>query len=97
MPMRLELSSKARADLDDIRDYSLQTFGVARAIVYLDTLDQAFRRLLSLPEIGAVHPTVRPPVRSLACGQHRVFYDVLGETVVIQRVLHKAMDTERYL
>jgi toxin ParE1/3/4 len=95
--MQLELSGKARADLDDISDYSLRTFGVARAIAYLDTLDHAFRRLLSFPEIGAVHSTVQPPVRSLPCGQHRIFYDVIGERIVVQRILHKAMDVEQHI
>ena len=97
MPMRLELSAKARADLDDIRDYSLSRFGVARAIAYLDALDQAFRRILSFPEIGAAHPTVQPSILSLACGQHRIFYDVTEESVVVQRILHKAMDVQRHL
>jgi toxin ParE1/3/4 len=95
--MQLELSRRARADLDDIRDYSIQTFGIARTIAYLDTLDQAFRRLLSFPEIGAVHSTVQPPVRTLACGQHRIFYDVMAERIVVQRVLHKAMDVEQHI
>jgi len=95
--MRLELSRRAQADLDDIRDYSLEHFGPVRAIAYFDAIEEAFRRIQSFAEIGAQHPILEPPVRSLACEQHRIFYDVLKNRVVVQRILHKAMDVPRQL
>jgi toxin ParE1/3/4 len=95
--MRLELSRRAQADLDDIRDYSLAEFGVARAIAYLDAVESAFRRILDFPEIGSAHPNVRPPIRSLGCQQHRIFYQVEGDMILVVRILHKAMDTARHL
>ena len=97
LPMRLELSRKAQADLDDIRDYSVQAFGVARAIAYPDAMDHPFRRILSFPEIGTPHPALRQLVRSLACEQHRIFCGILGDRVVVLRILHKAMDVELHL
>ena len=95
--MRLELSRKAQADLDAIRDFSLEQFGAARAVAYLDAIEQAFRRILSFPEIGALHPELEPAVRSLGCQRHRVFYRVEGEVVVVVRVLHAAMDARQHL
>jgi toxin ParE1/3/4 len=95
--MRFELSRKAQADLDDIRDYSLGTFGVARAIAYVDAIEQAFRRILIFPEVGAEHPTIQPAVRSLYCQQHRILYEVMEDRIVILRVLHRAMDVEQHL
>jgi toxin ParE1/3/4 len=95
--MKLELSRRAQADLDDIRDFSLERFGTVRAVAYLDAVEQAFRRILGFPEIGAPHPKVTPPLRSLACEQHRIFYEVRMDRVVVQRVLHKAMDVDRHL
>ena len=50
--MRLELSRTDQADLDDIRDYSVEQFGLARAILCLDAVEQAFRRLVDHPQIG---------------------------------------------
>lgn len=85
--MRLELSRRAQADLDDIRDYSVAEFGVERAVAYLDAVESAFRRILEVPEIGAAHPVLRPPARSLGCQQHRIYYEVM----------HKAMEVERHL
>ncbi|MEA3001176.1 MAG: toxin ParE1/3/4 [Sphingomonadales bacterium] len=95
--MRLELSRKAQADLDDIRDYSAAEFGVERAVAYLDALVSAFRRIVDFPEIGAVHPAVRPLTRSLGSRQHRIFYEIGGDRILIVRILHKAMDAERHL
>ena len=97
MAIRLELSRRAEADLDEIRDYSVEHFGVPRAIAYLDAIEQAFRRIVSFPGAGALHSTVEPPVRSLACERHRIFYNVEGEVILIPRVLHGAMDAERHL
>jgi toxin ParE1/3/4 len=95
--MRLELSRRAQADLDDIRDYSLAEFGLEQAIAYLDAVEGAFRRILEFPEIGAVHPVVRPPTRSLGCQQHRIFYEVGDDRIRIVRILHKARDAARHL
>ena len=58
--MRLELSRRAETDLADIRDYSVEQFGLARTINYLDAIEQAFRRLLSFPEIGELQSELAP-------------------------------------
>ena len=95
--MRLELSRRAQTDLDEIRDYSLGQFGAVRAIAYLDAIGDAFQRILTFPEIGAMQTVLRPPLRSLACRQHRIFYHVEGEVIVIVRILHGAMDADKHL
>ncbi len=95
--MRLELSRRAESDLADIRDYSIEQFGVARAIAYLDAIETAFRLIMDYPEIGGVQPKVAPPVRAYAVQRHRVFYSVEGDVVLVQRVLHSAMDVGRHL
>ena len=95
--MRLELSRRAQADLDDIRDHSVAEFGAERAIAYLDAVESAFRRIVEFPEIGAVNPALHPPIRSLGCQQHRIFYETGIDTILILRILHKAMDVQRHL
>ena len=95
--MRLELSRRAQADLDAIRDFSFEQFGAVRAIAYLDAIEEAFRRVLHFPEIGAAYPGVEPGIRSLGCQRHRIFYSVEGEAVTIVRILHGAMDVEGQL
>lgn len=95
--MRLELSRKAQADLDDIRDYSVEQFGPRRALAYLDAVEHAFRRILSFPEIGVIRADVRERLRSLPVGEHRIFYVSEAGRVLIVRILHKRMDVERHL
>jgi plasmid stabilization system protein ParE len=52
---------------------------------------------MDYPESGVKYPGIEPAVRSVPCGSHRIYYDVMETTVRIQRVLHKAMDAERWL
>ena len=95
--MRLELSRRAQADLDDIRDYSVEQFGVDRAILYLDAVEQAFRRLLEHQRIGSQRGDIGEAVHSYPVGEHRIFYLLLPDRILIARVLHKAMDVERWI
>ncbi|WP_174298353.1 type II toxin-antitoxin system RelE/ParE family toxin [Sphingomonas bacterium] len=93
--MQLELSRRALADLDDIRDFSVERFGLVRAIAYLDAIEQAFRHVLSFPEVGPVFPSADEQTRSLAAGEHRIFYVHDAEKILVLRVLHKRMDVKR--
>ena len=93
--MRLELSRRAQADLDDIRDFSAGRFGPEQAIVYLDGIEQIFRRILDFPEIGPLHSI--GGARSYPAGEHRVYYEQAGDRVLVLRVLHKRMDVGRHL
>lgn len=77
MPVRLELSRKAQADLDDIRDYSVGQFGPLRTIEYIDAIERTFRRILAYPDIGAAHAGLSG-VRSLPSGEHRPMYCLTG-------------------
>lgn len=94
--MRLKLGRRSENDLADIRDYSVEQFGVERAILYLDGIEAAFRLILDYPEIGGVHRKVAPPVRSYAVQRHRIFYSVEADVVLVQRVLHSTMDVGRW-
>jgi len=93
--MRLELSRSAQADLDGIRDHSVEHFGAERTLLYLDAIEQAFRRILDHPEIGTPRPDLAERLRGMSVGVHRLFYRVDADTIVIVRILHKAMDAER--
>lgn len=95
--MRLKLGRRAENDLADIRDYSVEQFGVERTIAYLDGIEAAFRLILAYPEIGSVHLKLAPPMRSYAVQRHRIFYSVEADVVLVQRVLHSAMDVGRWV
>jgi toxin ParE1/3/4 len=93
----LVLRPEAERDLLEIEDYSLRTHGVRRAETYLADIYKAFRFLRDHPEAGAIHPAVRPAIRSWPIGKHRIYYDYQGTKVEVSRVLHQAMDPEEHI
>jgi toxin ParE1/3/4 len=94
-PVRLRAA--AVRDLTEILDYSIDAHGEAVGEAYLTDLDGALDRLREFPELGAVRPELKPPMRCLPCREHRIFYRYDGQSVSVVRVLHKAMDAERRL
>jgi toxin ParE1/3/4 len=93
----LELRAAAEADLRAILNYSVEQFGEAVAETYLRSFDQAFDLLRRHPQAGAMRTDIEPPIRCLSHRSHRIFYDVDGDTIWVVRVLHRAMDVERWL
>lgn len=94
---RVELSRRADADLENILDYSIAAHGPDTAEAYLRAVDAVFARLSHYPELGAARRDLGEGVRSVAAGEHRIYYRYDGRTVFVVRVLHKAMDAERHL
>lgn len=93
----LTFSVESRGDLAGIFDYGVEHFGLAAAEAYLGRFDAVFDRIRAHPLSGTIHDSIRPPIHSLRCGRHRVYYDVLKDRAVVRRVLHQAMALERYL
>ena len=94
---RVEISELADADLATILDYGVAEFGEQTGEAYVAGFDASFALIAEHPFAGAVHDDVRPPIHSLPHGSHRIFYDVRDDRVIVQRVLHKAMDVERWV
>jgi toxin ParE1/3/4 len=93
----VEISRAADADLAEILSYGTETFGQDRAETYVASFRTTFDLIARHPMAGAVHEEVRPPIRSLPHGSHRVFYDIFENEIVVQRILHKAVDVQRHL
>jgi toxin ParE1/3/4 len=93
----IRLRASAQSDLEAIFDYSIGQFGREQAEAYLRSFDPAFDLLRRHPLAGALRTQIDPPIRCLPHRSHRILYDVDGDTVWIVRVLHHAMDVERWL
>lgn len=94
---QVRLSAAADADLDDILAYSIQTFGRAVAEEYLASFDRSLELLAQHPLAGILHTNIEPPIYSLSHRSHRIYYDVTDAGVIVQRVLHKAMNARQWL
>ena len=95
--LAIEISRLADADFVSIIDYGSEMFGWARAETYVAGFDDSFALLAQYPEIGFLHSEFRPPIRSFPHGSHRIFYDIAADRIIVQRVLHKSRDAQRWL
>ncbi len=91
------VSGSASADLVGIKAYSVKQFGQRVTSEYLAGFERCFALLAEHPHIGMLHNEIRPAIRSIPNGSHRIYYDVEGDTVMIRRILHKASDIKRWL
>ena len=86
-----ELSGRARRDLDEVRDWTIETWGRAQWQAYYGALAVAFRRIASDPDCGRPRDLLATGMRSLACEKHLIFFAPLashGGQPVILRILH---------
>ena len=93
----IRFSPAARADLKEIGRFSRREFGKAVADKYLLGFDQVFDRLATHLHSGEAQPKLGKGVRRISHRQHRIFYEVEGELVLILRIFHHARDVKRSL
>lgn len=93
--MQYELSAAADRDLEAIFDYTEHEFGAGQAAAYLTRISEQLETLMDNPALGRDRDEVRPGLRSLAVGQHVLFYRLLSDRLRIVRVLHGRQDLLR--
>ncbi len=92
---RLELSQLADADLNDILHYGTKRFGVALADRYYFGFQEAFDLFCRYPEVAQLDPETQLGLRVWAYRQHRIFYRVEEDAILIVRILHHSTDVAR--
>jgi toxin ParE1/3/4 len=86
------LSRLARADLEDIRRYTVETWGRAQWLAYYRKLVQGFETIAKNPEVGRDRSLFVPGMRSLNCERHVIFYqrlDAAKGAPVVLRIVHQ--------
>lgn len=91
------LRPKARADLDDIWNYTVETWGYNHAEKYLRALNRAFELLAEKPDIGRIYDEVHEGLRVYPSGRHLIFYFATDNGIDVVRVLHERMDISSHL
>ena len=94
---RYLLSPRARADLDDIWDYTVETWSAEQAERYIRILQQAIETIAADPTRGRACDDIRPGYRKFSVGSHVIFYRRLDSAVDVIRILHQRRDFERHL
>ena len=90
------LSRKADHDLEQIYEHSVLRFGLIQARTYLEGLFDLFASLAARPKMGREANDLQPGLRRSEHEAHVVFYKVDDTDVLIVRVLHRSMDTQRH-
>lgn len=87
--MKIKISLKAYADLENIYDYTSRHWGVAQAENYRSSLDHTFNFLKDNPKAGMHIPDFEL-FRKFTKGQHSIIYRVTSDAIFIYRVRHVA-------
>lgn len=94
---RYVISPAARADLDEIWDYTCAHWGEDQAEKYVREIQRAIERVVDSPGIGRVCDEVRPGYRRHAVGTHTLYYRMYDVDVIdVVRILHQRMDVDRH-
>lgn len=88
----MRLSSLARADLEEIRSYTVKQWGRTQWLAYYRQIVAAFERIEEAPERGRDRSLFAEGMRSVSCGRHVVFYKRISaadNAPVVLRIVHQ--------
>jgi toxin ParE1/3/4 len=94
--MIVRLSRRADGDLGEIFLYTARRFGEEQAEEYYWDLCACFDLLADNPAAGRLRLEFTPPLRAHRHRHHIIFYEVLGDHILIVRVLHEKMDIRQH-
>ena len=92
-----KLYPAAEIDLENTWQYSVDNWGVDRALQYLDDLDKTFGLLAESPFISREQTEFIPPVHIHPHSHHLIVYLRTKNGIAIVRVLHESMNISAQL
>jgi toxin ParE1/3/4 len=90
------LSPRAKADISEIWDYTVERWGIRQAEIYAIQLKSAIETLASHPYEGQTCDEIRTGYRKYPSGSHILFYRLTSAGIDVVRILHQRMDFEHY-
>jgi toxin ParE1/3/4 len=94
---KLKISREADADLDSVLDYSIPTYGVDAAEANVASFNETFDFLCEQPFVGQIDEDTVRALRRWRHRQHKVFYQVFGDALLIVRILHQQAHVQSLL
>lgn len=83
------LTRDADADLLEVFLHGFETFGLARAEDYRDSLARCFQLLADNPRLGRKADELAPGARRHEHARHVIFYDEQSYGVLITAIVHE--------
>jgi toxin ParE1/3/4 len=93
----VELSALASEDLDDILQYTLETWGAAQMHVYATRLQGGLQSLQDNPSLGKTRDDWFPGCRCYQIEHHLVLYEIAEDAIRVARIFHRRMDPASHL
>lgn len=93
----IALSRRAKADLDEIWEYSAERWGEEQADRYVENLRHAIEKLASSPSRGRREVYREIEYVKQTSGSHVVYCRATPRGLRVVRILHQRMDHERHL
>ncbi len=84
------LGPKASLDLEEVFDYTVDTWGGQQAEDYVEELAQCFQMLADSPGLGRACDLLFPGIRRFEQGRHVIFYKPDRSGILISRILHQS-------
>jgi len=92
---KFKITNRAISDLNDIWNYTYETWSPKQADRYYKLLIDEFNFLAANPNVGKSVDYIKSGYRMSVVKSHLVFYRNSGITIEVVRVLHQRMDIER--
>ena len=93
---RVSYSPKAQQDINDIWDYTAETWGLDQADRYTDDIENTCDDIANGAKRGR-KVDIRVGYLKYAVGKHFVFFRNVGTGIHVIRILHQSMDTNLHL
>jgi len=92
------LTKKAVEDLNDIWNYTIETWSENQAEIYYLLLIDSCQELANKPNLGKSYEIIEKNVLGYRTGQHIIFYRIVTEKEIeVVRVLHGMMDMKSHI
>lgn len=91
-----KFTGRAEDDLAAIIDYTLETWGAAQAVKYIDGLEELASNLAQSPSLGKSRDDLHEGLIVFPYERHLLFYRKERHGITIVRILHDSMDTPRH-
>ena len=83
------LGTRAETDLEEIFDYTVDTWGEEQAQNYVDEFTNCFQLLADSPGMGRNSDLIHLGLRRFEHGKHVIFYKLGRHGINISRILHQ--------
>lgn len=90
------LTPNAKADLQEIWNYTLDNWGEVQADDYIFEFFSRFEWLCNQPLIGKHRPEIKAGYYSLLQAEHIIFYEISNNGIAIIGIPHQSMDVANF-